>query len=539
MRAGRAGAVMALTIVAAVAPRPLAAQDLQSLSSDGPFWLRAWSPLLWTADLPRMLPSAEPSLPDPLLWGAPRVGLFWTAGNPGALPLELDDRFSAFRARGTREAGAYRRPLDPARATDAGLSAVGWRSFETRGAAMGRVEATHVGLDGELSDFDTPYPGSPYVVMDTAGSQLGRTDVSLEGASGWRLGALGVGVATAYRAQQTRTTAAPVPRVLSAADPGASVGIVWAGTRRLRLGVQGRWRAHAERVLLYSVAAPSRVYWLQGYFEARPQDVANGYYERRMERDGLALNLEAAGEAAGGTWAAFVERGGQGERQHLPGSNDPNSDTWTSRAWTVGAALARRFGPGARLVLSGRYVTVSGTARRGDLPDTVTFVGDESVLDAAAEVGVTASPTVRLAGRLTVRRERRIRTDQLAQLRSDLESRTVGLGAAASFRASSTLSLAFGAALAGYGAGGTIPDPTGQGVAYRAYVAPELSLEASDTRAWAASLSALWAALRRGSVWARVRRSSLTGARGSVQLPLTPNGDRAAWTVEVGMVLGS
>jgi hypothetical protein len=394
-----------------------------------------------------------------------------------------------------------------------------------------------VGLDGENSDFDSPYPGSPYVVMDTAGSPLGRTDATLEGAAGWRLGALGVGVAAAYRAQQTRTTAAPVPRVLSAADPGASLGVVWRRSRRLRVGVHGRWRAHAERVLLYSVAAPSRVYWLQGYFEARPQDVANGYYERRMERDGLALNLSAAGEVSGATWTVFVERGGQNERQHPPGSNDPKSDTWKSDGWTVGTAVQRNLGARAELAVSGRYTTVAGTARRGDLPDTVAFLGDESVLDASADLSLTTSPALQLAARITLRREHRVRTDQLAQLHSDLESRTIGLGAAAAYRVAPSLSLALGAAVAGHGAGGAIPDPTGQGIAYRTYVAPELSLEASDTRAWAVSLSALWAALPSGSFLVRVRRSGLTGARGAVQLPLTPSGDRTGWGVEGGVVL--
>jgi hypothetical protein len=516
---------------------PLAAQDLGSRPTDVPAWLQAWSPLLWTADLPRILPSAAPSLPDPLLWGLPRTGQFWSAGNPAALRFELDDNFSAYRGIQAQESGGYRRPLDPQRSSDAGLSAVAWRPFGERGAAIGRVRVAHIGLDTARSDYDLAYPGSPYVVMDTAGSSLGRTDASLEGAAGWRAGPLGFGVALGYRAQQTRTEAAPVPRVLSAADPGAALGLVWRLSPRVRLGVHGRWRAHAERVLLYSVAAPSRVYWLQGYYEARPQDIAGGWYQRRLERDGLSLNLSAAGELAGAGWTAFLERGDQEERQAPLGQNKPKWDTWNTDAWTVGAAL-RRAPAAARvqLVISGRYTALSGQARRGDLPDTVTFLGDESVLDAAADLRFEATAKIQAQARLTLRYENRTRRDQIAGLRSERQSWTMGLGLAAAWRPAPSFAIAAGAAFATYGAGGAIPDPTSLGVAYRTYVAPELSLDATDARAWAASFSLLWSVLPSGSLWARVQPASLEAVSGTL-LPLLPSGDRTGWTLETGVIV--
>lgn len=534
---GGAVALAAALITAVVRVAPAAAQDLGSKPVDVPAWLQAWSPLLWTADLPRILPSAVPSLPDPLLWDLPRTGQFWSAGNPAALRFELEDNLSAYRAVQARESGSYRRPLDPERSSDAGLTAVAWKPFGERGAAIGRVRVAHVGLDTARSDYDLAYPGSPYVVMDTAGSTLGRTDASLEGAAGWRAGHFGLGVILGYRAQQTRTQAAPVPRVLSAADPGAGAGVVWSVSPRLRLGVHGRWRAHAERVLLYSIAAPSRVYWLQGYYEARPQDIASGWYQRRLERDGLALNLSAAGELAGAAWTAFLERGGEEERQAPPGQNDPKWDTWNTDAWTIGGAL-RRAPAGARvqLVLSGRYTTLSGQARRGDLPDTVTFLGDESVFDGAVDARVQAAPTVQLLGRVTLRYENRTRRDQIAALRSELQAWTTGLGLAAAWRPVPSLALSAGAAFATFGAGGAIPDPTNLGVAYRSYVAPELSLEATDARAWAASLSALWSVLPSGSLWARVQPASLQAVGGTL-LPLLPHGDRTGWTLETGVIV--
>jgi hypothetical protein len=535
--AGRAFAGL-LAAAALGGTAPLAGQDVNALPVDDPAWTRTWSPLLWTAELPRTLPSALPSLPDPLLWPAPRIGLFWSGGNPAALPLELPDEFSAFRAGAAEAEGSYRRPLDPSRTTVAKLQAVGWRPFGANAAAIGRVRVGREGLERALSDYDLPYPGSPYVVMDTAGSELGRTEAALEGALGWRLGALAVGAAAGYRAQQTRTTAAPVPRVLSAADPGASAGVVWNQSRRLRVGLHGRWRAHAERVLLYSVAAPSRVYWLQGYFEARPQDVASGYYQRRMERDGTAIAFSLGGEAIGGAWAAFVERGEQEERQHPPGRNDPDSDTWTTDVWTAGAALQRAIGSAIQVVVSGRYSNLAGEARRGDLPDTVTFVSDESVLDLAADVEIEPVPVVRLLARLTFRSENRDRRDQIARLRTDLEGWTTGIGVAVAYRPLESLALGAGGAIARYGAGGAIPDPVYTGPAYSRYVAPELSLAASDATSWAVNGSVLWSVLPAASLWARVRGTSLSRSEGGVQLALVPGGKRKWWSVELGAVLG-
>ena len=531
-------ALATVMVTCATIAAPLAAQDVRANPVDVPAWLDAWSPLQWTAELPRSLPSAVGSLPTPLLWGLPRTGQFWSAGNPAALPFELRDNLSAYRGIEARASGDYRRPLDPQSSVDAGVSAVAWRPFEGHGAAIGRVRVAHVGLDSELSDYDLAYPASPYVVMDTAGSALGRTDASLEGALGWRLGPLGIGVALGYRAQQTRTVAAPVPRVLSAADPGASAGLVLRFSRRLRLGVHGRWRADAERVLLYSIAAPSRVYWLQGYYESPPQDIANGWYQRRLERDGLALNVSLAGEAVGTRWTAFVERGTQQERQAPPGENNPAWDTWDTDAWTASAAL-RRAPAAARvqLAVSGRYTTLSGQARRGDLPDTVTFLSDESVFDGAADLSLKASRVLQLFGRYTLRHEDHNRRDQLAAQRSELQSWTTGFGIAVAYHPASSLAIGLGGALAKYGAGGAIPDPRELGVVYRTYVAPELSLEATDALAWAASLSVLWSALPGGSLWLRVAPSSLSPNNGGTQLPLVPRGARQAWTAEAGVIV--
>jgi hypothetical protein len=189
-----------------------------------------------------------------------------------------------------------------------------------------------------------------------------------------------------------------------------------------------------------------------------------------------------------------------------------------------------------QIAISGRYTTLSGQARRGDLPDTVTFLGDESVFDGAADVRVRAVPAVHLQARLTLRYEDRDRRDQIAGLRSALQAWTTGLGLAAAWRPVPSLALAGGAAFANYDARGAIPNPADLGVAYRTYVGPELALEATDARAWAASLSLSWSVSPSGSLWARVQPASLQAA-GATRLPLLPDGDRTGWTLETGVIV--
>ncbi|MFO8174097.1 MAG: hypothetical protein R6T96_07410 [Longimicrobiales bacterium] len=518
-------------------PAGLAAQDTGSIETlSEPGWARAWTPLQWTAELPRVLPDGAVALPDLLLWPAPRAGLFWTAGNPAALPADVEDRFSTFSVGTGGEEGEYRRPLDPEEISRIHGEAMGWRPFGGSGAAIGRVRVRRSEFRGALSDYDLSYPGSPYVVMDTAGSDLGRTEVELEGAGGWELGPVGFGIALGYRAHQTRTLEAPVPRSLSSADPGASVGLTWRASPSLTLGVHGRWRNHAERVTLFTVAASSRVYRLQGYFEPPPQDLGSGGYSRRVEREGYAGGVSAGGTVFGATWAAFAEVGTQDERQ-LPSSN-PNlaADTWASDALTVGASAARALPVrNGQVSLITRMTTLSGDGGRGDLPDTVSFVADERVFQAEGELSLDASETVRLGGRVVLRYEDRDRSDQLARVGSGVESWTTWIGVAALFRPTRRLSVSASVANGWYGAGGPIPDPTQMGRAYRRYIAPELALGASDAAAQVGSVTARWSVSEAVGIWARALMDRFSPSGQVVSLQSLPEGHRNRWSVSTGV----
>ncbi len=537
----KAGAGVLLMVGALFPGSPVGAQDLGTEEmQDRPVWLRGWSPLQWTAGLPRILPNGMSAVPEPLLWPEPRAGLFWTAGNPGALSMEMEDRFATYSGGFGNADGSYRRPLDPETVRGPFGEATAWRPFGDRGAAIGRVRVGSVELDGALSDYDLPYGGSPYVVMDTAGSDLGRSEVELEGAAAWRAGPLGFGLAFGYRAHQTRTREAPVPRSLSGADPAASLGLVWEFSPALRVGAHGRWRRHAERITLYTVAASTRVYRLQGFFEPPPQDLTTGYYQRRLEREGFAGGVSAGGTVRGTEWATFAELGSLKERQHPPGLNDPDPDTWDTEGLTLGASLVKPFSArNTVLSLTARYTDLSGTAGRGDLPDTTTFVSDESVFHGEGELALDVSKTVRLVSRLVLRHEDRLREDYLAHVRSPVQSWTTGVGLAAVVRAGERLAVSAGVGNTWFGAGGGIPDPGEMGRAYGRFVAPEMALNATDAGALAGALSASWKLRKAVRLWGALRYSTLSPAEQAVSLASQPEGDRTAYRMSLGFRVGS
>ena len=115
-RAGGWTAMGLFALALLTGPRQADAQVLGTSDAPGgpelPRWLTAWSPLAAVADLHRSLPGTEVSLPSLLTLPAPRVGSFWSAGNPGALPFENSDTYAQIRTGYKRYSGEYRRPLD-------------------------------------------------------------------------------------------------------------------------------------------------------------------------------------------------------------------------------------------------------------------------------------------------------------------------------------------------------------------------------------------------------------------------------------------
>src|ERR1019366_6815630 len=183
-----------------------------SPGQDVPSWLQTWSPLTIQGDLPRTLPSASVAMPS-LLMPAPKVGLFWSAANPAAIPWDVNDSLVDMTAAHSAQSGTYRRPLDPQGAQLSQLSGTGWQPVGTRGALVGRVifdRNTNNG--GTRSDVNDPYGSTPFVLTDTSTSAVRQSRARLEGAGGWRLGNWGIGTALGYDTQNSATVGAPFAR---------------------------------------------------------------------------------------------------------------------------------------------------------------------------------------------------------------------------------------------------------------------------------------------------------------------------------------
>lgn len=537
VRLGRTCLVGALVAAASVADCSIAVGQTVAVDDDSP-WLRAWRPLALTADLPRDLPALQLPFPFLLSRPAPRTGLFWSAGNPAGLTFEVENTWSGFQASAREASGDYRRPLDPGTVSRRQLSGVGWRPLEARGAAMGRVVMERTTFaENALANVVVPYTASPYVVMDTAGSALGRTAALLEGAAGWRLGRLGFGIGLGYESGETRTIASPVPRVNISAASAVSGGLVWDFGPPVRVGVYGRWRADAQRIALYSIAAPSRVYVLEGYFEPAPFNLVASFYNRRIERDAVGAGFSIHGIARGVRWTVFGERNRMDEEQHRILENNPPKDRWTADAWSLGGALEHGLDSIGVIVADARYTALEGRARRADLDD-ITFTADEKVFRATAELRIFPPNGWRMALGGTLLRERRLRRDRLALIRSDVEGWTRGgaLEVARSF--GPRFALSAGGALSAYGPAGGIPNPGALGPVFRRYVAPELALYASPAQARAGAVSARWQARQSVGLWLVVRYDSLTPVHAQFTPPYKPSGQRGGWDLVLGVDLG-
>lgn len=541
--AGGPIAALALGLIAAfAASAPLAGQATDPVRAPAdpgdPAWTTRWSPLAQLGDLPRRLPGGEAVFPSLLVLPAPRVGLFWTAGNPAALPDEAADTWVGFRAERADVSGEYRRPLDPHTEVRTRLRGLGWRPLGARGAAIGRVVVDRQSLEEAVhSDVLVPYTSNPFVVLDTLGDGMNRTAARLEGAGGWRLGPVGVGLGLGYEAHETRTKVSAVPRTNRTAVPGVTGGVTLALSDALRLGAAGRWRQATHNLTVFSIGAPSRVFAPTGYEEPVAFNLSAIAFQRRLQRTAWAAGLALAGETGGVSWVAYGQRESLGEDRFNPGSNDPLVDAWEARGWTAGAAARLALGEPWLLTLDARYTTLDGEAVRGDV-ELLNFTADESRLEAGAELRLlpAAGWEAAIAGRVV--RESRLRRDRLQPTFSDIESWEPAAAAEVARHLSGRFALALGGAFSAYAPNSTTPDPAEIGPAYAEWIAPELGLHATDATAWAGTATAR---LRVGAgthAWLRGRYGAVSAGTADPPLPDSPTGDRDGWTLTLGATLG-
>lgn len=531
------GGCLCLTLPASAAGQATSPRGAP-LHEELPGWLTNWSPLRRIADLPRRLPAGS-RFPDLLSSPAPRVGEFWTAGNPGALKRELDDRRADFRLAMQNASGDYARPLDPGGMGRVAVSTTGWTPVGARGAAIGGAVFDRSSFrDSIFADVLLPYGSNPFIVADTMGDPVRRSAVRLEGALAWEFGKLGVGFATGWEGQSSRTEASPVPRLNRTATPGLSAGFTY-DLGPVRLGGFGRWRRTAEFVQIYPVSQPGRIFQLEGYAEPIPLDIGNDFYRRRFERDASSFGASVAFAALRGDWTLYGlrERASEGQFVRFQVS-DPPKDTWDADGWRFGVAGQWAFkatgGADWLVTADGEYRTLVGEAFQ-DAIGGVIFTTDESQIDLALDTRVRFGGGWLLGGRAELRRGRRDRRDLFAEATSNIR----GIDGGGAFELGRVLGddvgVSAGIQVGSYGAAGTMPHPDRLGPEYRRFVGPALALDLNQALVSAGVLTLRWQTGQTTGLWLRAAFASINPGSGA--LPLTPAGDRRAWTVTAGLVL--
>ena len=521
---------MAVLCAAALGAQPAVAQVAGSPENQ-PSWLVRWSPLDGRADLPRRLPFVAD--PGGLLLPPPRIGLFWTAGNPGALQRELSDTLTDFGISLRHESGSLRRPLDPGATSQRRANAVGWMPLNDRVAVLGSVALDQENLDpGSHADVIEAYPTSPFVTLDTAASATRNTGARLEGAVGTRFGSWGVGMALGYDALERETVNAGLVRRSRRAVPGATVGLT-KDIGRIRLGPYARWHSSAETVYLIEQSGEGLVIQLEGLRDVQPLDILSSYY-RRIEETTPTVGWSLGG----GSWTLYAERTWLRQRLTRQEADNPASDMWNADAWSAGGAYQRSLGTRRLFTLDLRYTKLRGA---GDLAldsTGVIFRANESAIVGSAEVRVLPDST-RLAVviGLQVRWEHRLRDALTVPIAAEVtgltNSVTVQLGHQLSPRVFGTATLG----TASYSANSSYPAPGGLGATYQTYELPEYDLASRPAHPLLADIGVRWTVSGRTSLWFTASGQHVSPSKEGLTASFGPKGSRSIVSASFGVRL--
>ena len=537
--------VVAWALAALATARVGTAQSLgMAQGRDLPAWMTDWSPVDSHADLPRLLPSASDAIPL-LLLPAPQVGLFWLAGNPGALPAEVGPAYTTFMAAKASQSGDYRRPLDPGGDALTQLSALSWTPIGRRAAAIGRIVVDQEPQDpGTYSDQAQPYTSNPFAVTDTAQSPMRQIRLRMEGAAASRVGAWGLGAALGYETRDNYTRHAAFTRLDRQVTSSGTLGVTRSfGDSGLVLGAHGRWSVGAETVNLSTHPARGYVYQLEGYADVPLQVIYMypAFYYRRLESDEVSGGGGASGTLAGARWVVLAEAARYRQGQwSVTGTDNPPEDHWETHVWSVGGAVQRALGSLWLVTLQAHYTALAGNGDLAADSGAVVFRARERALTASAELRLlpTADGWTGVAV-LSLLSDRRQRTDSVAGIGTDIRTLTPGIAVEAGRTVLKRFFVSAAAAYAEYSPTSTIPEPLARGAGYQQMIAPEIEVEATEASVYALSLSLRWQVRDGMAVWATARSESLAPTAFGLQLAsgFRPNGTRTASDVVVGVSL--
>ncbi len=501
--------------------------------------MTGWSPLMPVADLERQLPHAPP-FTDMVAGTTPRIGLFWTAGNPAGLVHNTSEAHAELGIGFGREVGEYRRPQDPDDVALTRLSGIAWRRVG-RGAAAGRIvaESRDIG-SAPYAALVAPYVSDPLVVTDTTLPAMRRLVARLEGAIAWEQRWLSVGLSAGADVWDNRTSEVRFPRLGRASRPGVAAGV---GLRlpvlHVRLAGHVRWIGGNETVLLAAQPDGGTVYLLDGYSEPDPRRVVPpGVLFRRIDRDALALGGGLEGRLLGVQWVMFAQRERRTDEHLSVRDEAPPTDRWRARGSTYGLA-AQGTGLRRRLLVTAwvRHTGLTGDATRADLNEAVFFHADEDVTQGSLELRyVPRKLPWRVTAAFVVIRERRIRSDFIADVRSEIRSWAPGGRVEVSRRFRST-TVSVGVAASGYMPVAVIPDASAMGPVYRTLVAQELALYALRATSVAATVGAGYRIRRTTLALVAIAARLSERGREVTNLAFAPTGSRTQWRLSFRVIL--
>jgi hypothetical protein len=503
-----------------------------------PDWLVRWSPLRSAGDLGRRLPSGR-SVGVPLLFGAPRIGTFWTAGNPGAIAQQIRDSRADYLALAGGERGGYRRPLDPESARLLRGRAQAWRAITPRFSLIGAVRLDQTRTDSSRADFAEPYGSSPFTLTDTLGTPMRRIGAVLEGGAGWQLGAWGVGAALGYQQDENLSTLSPVVRRIRSVTSGASAGL----TRQvgsLVLGLSATGRYSSESAALVGRFGSTLAQDLAGYRSIPGIPVTpTGGDARRHRQDVFSGGASVSGRlGTASRWVLAAARVRSHERFTRQESNDPAWDRWNQSGWNADAALQSPMGAGQLLTLRAGYVTARGEGALAADTTGFVFTARESGFDSEAELRLLPSPGA-WEGRLAMglAREARTRSDSITRVQTVVTSITPSLSVELGRTVGARAFVGIGGLYSHYGPTSTLPRPGSLNATFRTYVVPEYAVYSTPANLWAVSVLGRWQVSGRAALWVSsgVGRLSPT-VRPSPPYP-RPDGSRSAVSLVAGVTV--